>query len=102
MRLLNIYAPEAEKIVCTDILLAVVNSNRRSVFAPRVVILACGHRAITKNRKRMICPRCTEMLKRSLADGSEDYESFRDGRIHDSMEWEQDPCRRLNEGRTGD
>lgn len=63
----------------------------------RIVRLACGHSAVTRNTKAMICPRCTEMLRRSIATGEEDYETFRHGNGTDRMEWADDPCRHLNE-----
>jgi hypothetical protein len=68
-----------------------------ALLGQRVVDLACGHKALTKNRKKMICPRCTEMLRRSLATGKEDYESFRNGIVRDQMVWEDDPLRFLHE-----
>lgn len=37
------------------------------------------------------------MLRRSIADGSEDYEGFRAGRVRDEMIWKADPCRQFNE-----
>jgi hypothetical protein len=64
---------------------------------PRIVDLDCGHKALTRNLNRMICPRCTEMLRRSIATGEEDYETFRHGHGEDRMVWEGDPCRGLNE-----
>lgn len=62
-----------------------------------VVQLACGHRVYTSAIYRAVCPRCTEMLKRSIEDGSEDYESFRQGKTSDTMRWSDDPCRQFNE-----
>lgn len=63
----------------------------------RIVVLACGHRAVTRNAKSMVCPRCTEMLRRSVESGEEDYESFRHCNLLDTMVWPDDPCRLLNE-----
>jgi hypothetical protein len=51
----------------------------------------------TRSIHRVRCPRCTEMLRRSLKDGSEDYEAFRKGDKRDQMIWDEDPCRILNE-----
>lgn len=63
----------------------------------RVVTLKCGHRIVTRRSKRARCLRCEEMLRRSLTDGSEDYDAYRAGNIADRMEWDADPFRGLNE-----
>lgn len=86
-----------EKITGIDIWIAIHNPDFQDPLGKMVVDLACGHKALTKSRTSMVCPRCTEMLRRSLADGSEDYESFRAGRQADNMEWLVDDCRQLNE-----
>jgi hypothetical protein len=93
---LKLIKTKPERIVRIDVMIMAFNVGR-SALAPRVVELECGHRAITKSRKRMICPRCTEMLRRSIADGSEDYVSFRNGNALDRMSWKEDPCYRFNE-----
>ena len=62
-----------------------------------IVQLACGHYHVTRNLNTSVCPRCTEMLKRSVETGEEDYESFRHGNMVDRMEWAADPCRQFNE-----
>lgn len=64
-----------------------------------IVQLACGHYHLTRNAKAAVCPRCTEMLRRSVETGEEDYESFRNGVLIDRMEWPKDPCRNFNEPR---
>lgn len=84
-----------ERIIETDILLTI--ANRRENPLDRIVDLACGHKANTTNMKRARCARCEEMLRRSIADGSEDYDSFRKGLIQDQMEWEADPLRPVHE-----
>ena len=61
------------------------------------VDLACGHKAYTGALNKARCPRCTEMLRRSIIDGSEDYESYRKGLIRDQMIWHDDVCRIFNE-----
>jgi hypothetical protein len=63
----------------------------------RVVVLGCGHRIVSTRSKRARCLRCEEMLRRSLADGSEDYAAYRAGDAPDRMEWPDDPFRGLNE-----
>lgn len=63
--------------------------------------LATAQRAKNKRRVKAvgkaICKRCTEMLRRSINDGSEDYASFREGLTRDRMVWREDPCRQFNE-----
>lgn len=87
-----------ERITRTDILMTAFNRDKLGAdMLHRVVELACGHRTVTKAISRCRCARCEEMLRRSVADGSEDYESFRRGGKLDHMEWKQDPHRSLNE-----
>ena len=74
-----------EKIVKVDELLLIFNAERMLRDRKRVVELACGHLAYT------------EMLRRSIEDGSEDYESYRKGLVRDLMVWPGDPCQRFNE-----
>lgn len=86
-----------EKIVKVDELLLIFNAERMLRDRKRVVELACGHLAYTGAVRQFICPRCTEMLRRSIEDGSEDYESYRKGLVRDLMVWPGDPCQRFNE-----
>ncbi len=88
-----------ERIVRTDILMTAFNRSKLGSRTPRrrVVELACGHRIVTTAAHRARCMRCEEMLRRSVTDGSEDYESFRHGGKIDRMEWADDPHRALNE-----
>jgi hypothetical protein len=88
---------DLERIVGRDALLAAFNLElvlkRRRFF----VDLGCGHKALTGALSKVRCPRCMEMLRRSIADGSEDYDVFRKGLIRDRMVWRDDPCRAFNE-----
>lgn len=87
-----------ERIVETDMILTMYNRTKLGLsYSRRIAVLACGHRVITRNAKTMVCPRCTEMLRRSIADGSEDWDGFRNGNAIDRMEWPKDPCRSINE-----
>lgn len=88
---------DQERIVGTDFLLMAFNVDRALRERKRFVDLACGHKAYTGAVDRCVCRRCTEMLRRSLADGSEDYKAFRAGALPDKMVWLDDPCRALNE-----
>lgn len=79
-------------------LLAMANTTPDTlVKVGRPVVLACGHTVLTKARFRVKCPRCWQMMIRSLKDGSEDYDGFRRGLVRDEMEWLEDPMRSLNE-----
>ncbi len=72
MRRLKVRAP-VEKIVDTDYLATALN--RESIgpdLCKRVVILDCGHRIVTRNRRRAPCPTCHAMIL-----NGEDYEAFR-------------------------
>lgn len=86
-----------EKVVRIDILLMALNKDvvdKGWVFYD----LECGHKAKSKGyKRRMVCIRCTEILRRSIKDGSEDYESFRKGIVQDKMVWKDDPMRQFNE-----
>lgn len=91
---------DKERIVETDIIATAFNRARLGdSMSRRIVVLACGHRAITRNAKMMTCLRCTEMLRRSVETGEEDYESFRHRGALDRMVWLDDPCRTFNEPR---
>lgn len=59
-----------ERIVETDIFLTVVN--HLDLAGRRVVLLACGHKAITANSARARCHECYRMIMKG-----EDYEAFR-------------------------
>lgn len=89
----------AEKITLVDPLALVFNSETFIRSGRRSVQLACGHWLITRNLNRAVCPRCKEMLRRSIEDGSEDYVGFRHGSRIDRMDWPNDPCRNLNQKR---
>lgn len=82
----------SERITGIDILL--------TAFNPDVVLkqrLACGHKAITSALNRTVCPRCTEMLRRSLNGGAEDWDAFRHHGAKDTMIWKDDPMRVFHE-----
>lgn len=85
-----------ERIVRTDIIATAFNRNRLKGMA-RIVDLACSHKAVTSAFNRCICLRCKEMFRRSIADGSEDWDSFRHAGKPDQMAWKDDPVRGLNE-----
>lgn len=89
--------PIREVIVRTDWLLTAHAQFCNAL--KRIVVLECGHRIVSTRRKRARCLRCEEMLRRSLADGSEDYAAYRAGDAQDQMEWSDDPFRGLNEKR---
>ncbi|MBL0928542.1 MAG: hypothetical protein IBJ15_00225 [Alphaproteobacteria bacterium] len=91
-------ATPPEKIVETD-LAATVSARGQlgDAMTRRIVLLACGHRAVARNLTKMVCPRCTEMLRRSMETGDVDYVGFRNGRREDDMEWPEDRCRAANE-----
>ncbi len=86
-----------ERIVETDVLAMIENPHLDIIKDGRVVDLACGHKLLTRAMNRARCPRCREMLRRSLLDGSEDYDSFRKGLVPDRMEWEGDTMRIFHE-----
>ena len=86
-----------ERITARNPLIGAYNVERNLREMKFVVDLACGHKAYTGAVNRAVCPRCTEMLRRSLQDGREDWDSFRKGLIEDHMEWPEDPCRQFNE-----
>ena len=88
----------SERIVETDLIASAFNRERLGTsMTRRIVVLACGHRAVTRNSNSMRCLRCTEMLRRSIETGEEDYDSFRHGNGLDRMVWPDDPCRPFNE-----
>lgn len=68
--------PPVEKIVATDFLATALN---RAKLGPdhckRIVDLACGHKAVTRNARTAPCETCHKMI----LDG-EDYEAFRNRR----------------------
>lgn len=86
-----------EKIVARNPLITMFNADRMLRTRKFIVDLACGHKIYTPNRNTAVCPRCSEMLRRSIADGKEDYDSFRKGLRGDTMSWPADPCRQFNE-----
>lgn len=87
----------SERVVRVDHLAAAFNAERMLKDGKFLVDLACGHKAYTSALNKTRCPRCTEMLRRSIADGLEDYESYRKGLTQDHMIWRGDPCRQFNE-----
>lgn len=88
---------DSEKIISRDHLAAAFNAERMIREGKFLVNLECGHKAYTRNLNKAACPRCREMLRRSIETGQEDWESFRKGLKRDTMEWPQDPCRQFNE-----
>lgn len=63
----------------------------------RLVELACGHVAFSAALDRVVCPRCSEMLRRSIEGLGEDWDAFRHHGAKDQMVWRDDPCRSHNE-----
>ena len=86
-----------EEIVRRDHFLTIFNADRMLREKKFIVDLACGHKVYTGATERARCPRCTEMLRRSIETGQEDWESYRKGLIADEMIWPEDPCRTFNE-----
>lgn len=87
----------SERIVSRDHLATAFNFEKMIREGKFIVDLACGHKTYTRNLNKATCPRCTEMLRRSIRDGIEDWESFRYRGALDTMEWPGDPCRQFNE-----
>lgn len=72
MRMINPPAPR-ERIVQTDILATVFNRDKLGPdLCRRIVILECGHRAVTRNAKSSKCNRCHRMIMEGY-----DYDAFR-------------------------
>lgn len=86
-----------ELITGIDPVLTVFNPDVLLNEHKRFVHLACGHRAITSAISKAVCPRCTEMLRRSISDGSADWDAFRHHGARDEMAWADDPMRQFNE-----
>jgi len=69
--------PPVERIVRTDFLATAVNREKLGTdLCKRIVDLACGHQAVTRNARTCACTACHEMI---LA--GEDYEAFRNRRV---------------------
>jgi len=58
----------------------------------RLVVLTCGHFAVTKSLHRAKCKRCGEMIRAGY-----DYDAFRNLGATDSFSWPDDPLRPLHE-----
>lgn len=86
-----------ERILGIDVWVLVNNPQIDILQDGSVVTLACGHNLFTKARNRARCPRCFEMLRRSITDGSADYDAFRNRGDIDTMEWPADPMRIFHE-----
>ncbi|MGY3581460.1 hypothetical protein ACVIGB_000470 [Bradyrhizobium sp. USDA 4341] len=86
-----------EQIVSSEVFVMIFNAEKMIRDGKRLVNLACGHVAYGRALEKMVCPRCREMLRRSIEDGREDYEGFRHGNLPDVMVWPEDPCRQFNE-----
>ena len=72
MRDAGVKAP-VERIIGTDFLITAFNRGRLGHdMIKRVVDLECGHKTITKNRRRAPCEICHEMIL-----NGEDYHAFR-------------------------
>lgn len=61
-----------ERIVAREHLIAAFNAEKMIRAGKFVVSLACGHLCYTRNQNTAVCPRCSEMLRRSIKDGKED------------------------------
>jgi len=65
--------PPVERIVRTDWLATSINREKLGAdMCKRIVDLACGHQAVTRNARSCPCKACHEMI---LA--GEDYDAFR-------------------------
>jgi hypothetical protein len=65
--------PPVERIVRTDWLATSINRDKLGEdMCKRIVDLACGHKAVTRNAKTCPCKECHKMI----LDG-EDYDAFR-------------------------
>lgn len=73
MRDQNVKAP-MERIVRIDYFMLIFNSEKLK-RGEYIVDLACGHKTVTKNRKRAPCGDCHEMIL-----NGEDYDAFRNYR----------------------
>jgi hypothetical protein len=91
------YKTPSERIVARDHLATAFNADKMLRDRKFIVDLACGHKIYTRNLNKATCPRCTEMLRRSIETGREDWETFRYQNGLDTMEWPNDPCRQFNE-----
>lgn len=89
--------PIMERITSTDLLSLVLNGDEFLRTKRRVVDLACGHKTITAAAGQASCPRCQEMLQRSVDGGQEDYDAFRNHGARDRMIWRADPLRQFHE-----
>jgi hypothetical protein len=58
----------------------------------RLVLLTCGHFAVTKSLHRSKCRRCGEMIRAGY-----DYDAFRNLGSGDAFSWPDDPLRLLHE-----
>jgi hypothetical protein len=85
-----------ERIVRHDHLATVFNTEKMLRDRKFLAELECGHAAYTGALKKAICPRCTEMLRRSLL-GEADWDAYRHNHAPDRMIWREDPCRQFNE-----
>lgn len=86
-----------EKIVRRAHEIGIFNADMFLRTRKTVVQLACGHYCVTRNAKAAVCLRCSEMLRRSIETGEEDYETFRCGNGIDRMDWQGDPCAVFNQ-----
>lgn len=86
-----------EAVVRIDHLLWAFNADRMLADRKFFVDLACGHKHYSRSLNRACCPRCTEMLRRSIETGDEDYEGYRQHERQDCMIWREDVCRQFNE-----
>lgn len=58
----------------------------------RIVLLECGHYALSKSLYRAACARCGEMIRSGY-----DYDGFRRLGMQDDFHWPNDPLATLNE-----
>jgi hypothetical protein len=75
MRQFKVKAP-VEKIIATDLLATALNRDTLGDdLCKRIVDLACGHKAVTRNATSCQCSICHEMIL-----NGEDYEAWRSQR----------------------
>jgi len=88
-----------EEIMRTDFILMAFNQKKFNGKSgqKRPCDLACGHKVLTSAWNRTVCPRCVEMMKRSINGGEEDWDGFRHRGGNDTMIWREDPLREFND-----
>lgn len=73
--------------------------NRERLGNARIVDLSCRHKAVTSNRRSLICPRCTLLMQQGM-----DYDRWIRiaDQSYDDLVWREDPCRWWHERHTSE